>query len=258
MKLLKWPMSHDHAQEQAAIPFQALLDSLHETVLILDQSQHIQFINRDWQRLSGYALSESFERQFTDFIHPEDRVNWLNAFQQISNKPSDIVWLRLLTKDQAIRWCEIRFQPMSAHSSYPVSATLCDITPQVRDEQVRNADHRSLQSLVDRIPAMLYRARNNKSWTMEYVSQACELITGYPAEALLNQSQLTLGSMIHDDDSLPVWEQVQEALEANTVFDLTYRITRSDGSSVMVQDKGRGLYSESGMVLGVEGIILQV
>jgi len=170
----------------------------------------------------------------------------------------EVIWLRLIAANGELRWCEMLLQAMETNTLYPLSATLYDITPKVRSDQVRHASHRSLQSLVDRLPAMLYRARNNISWSMEYVSEGCELITGYSAEIMLNQSQVSLGAMIHPEDAAYVWEQVQVALENQTAFNIQYRLTRADGQQILVQDKGRGLYSESGMVLGVEGIIFQV
>jgi PAS domain-containing protein len=64
--------------------------------------------------------------------------------------------------------------------------------------------------------------------------------------------------MIHPDDAEYVWEQVQQALQEQTTFDLEYRLTQANGQQITVCDKGRGLYSESGMILGVEGIIFQI
>lgn len=257
MKLLKWPYK-DHSAQTSSSALQQLLDSLNDVVLILDNDHQVQFINQCWQSITGIAIKDTLNRTFTDFVHPEDRASWNKLSQNIKQTSKEIIWLRLITENREIRWCEIRLQPMQSDSIYPLSATLCDITPQIRLEQTRHAGHRSLQSLIDRLPAMLYRARNNKSWTMEYVSSGCELITGYSVEKLLNQSQICLGSMIHHDDTTPVWEQVQLALQKQTTFDLQYRVIRADGTQITVQDKGRGLYSESGMILGVEGIIFQV
>jgi len=63
--------------------------------------------------------------------------------------------------------------------------------------------------------------------------------------------------MIHTEDAKYVWELVQVALEQHTTFNIQYRLTRANGQEIVVLDKGRGLYSDSGMVLGVEGIIFR-
>jgi len=255
MALLNWtrkPSTRVSDNQLAAI-----VDSLNDVVMMLDNHHHIQMLNRCWETITGIPVREALNRPFSDFLHPEDIPNWSKLLQSMGPESNELIWFRLICDTGELRWCEMRIQQMNADVTSPLSATICDITPQVRNDQVTHANHRSLQSLVDRLPAMLYRARNNISWTMEYVSQGCELVTGYSAEQLLNQSQISLGSIIHPDDASYVWENVQIGLQAQTTFDLKYRLTKADGSEIIVQDTARGLYSESGMVLGIEGIILQ-
>ena len=256
MTLLKWPRKAT-ASQTADSQLLQLFNSLSDVVLMLDKNHHVQMINTIWEKITGISVENTLHRPFSDFLHPEDIPSWSQLLQNFNQESTEIIWFRLISASGELRWCEMRLQPMDSHSLYPLSATLCDITPQVRSEEVRHASHRSLQSLINRLPAMLYRSRNNLNWSMEYVSEGCELITGYSAEKLLNQSHISFGSLIHPDDATNVWEQVQQALQTQTTFDIKYRLNKADGSQIKVQDKGRGLYSESGMVLGVEGIILQ-
>ena len=235
-----------------------LINSLNDVVFIINNEHQIEFINACWETLTGRSVATTINHYFTDFVHPEDINKWQTSLHDFQAGEVRVIWLRVLSDDKTLRWCEIRIQPMQAESVYPLSATLCDITPQVRHEQTQQADHRSLKSLVNRLPAMLYRSRNNKSWSLEYVSEGCQTITGYNVDTLLNQPQITLGSLIHEDDADHVWEHVQIALQTQDQFDLDYRLYRADGSLINVKDKGIGLYTDSGLVLGVEGIIFQV
>ncbi len=255
MAILNWPRKSVSTQPSEPQLWE-LFNSLNDVVVAFDQDQRILTINQSWEKITGIPVADTLDQPLSDFMHPEDKPGWSQLLKTISTAKTELIWFRLLHKSGEIRWCEMRVQAMKADALYPLCATLCDITPQVRSEQVREASHRSLQSLVNRLPAMLYRSRNNVSWTMEYVSSGCELLTGYPAETLLNQSQICLGSMIHADDAGYVWEDVQTALQMQQCFDLNYRLTRKNGTQIRVRDKGRGLYSDSGMVLGVEGIIL--
>lgn len=257
MNMLKWP-SKNVTTEPSALQLNQLLNSLSDVVMMLDDQHQITMINQCWQDITGINIEQTQGKAFTDFLHPEDIPSWTQLMQKMRSDSREVIWFRLISASGELRWCEMRLQSMEKNKLYPLSATLCDITPQVRNEQVRHASYRSLQSLVDRLPAMLYRARNNISWSMEYVSEGCELITGYSAENMLNQPQVSLGAMIHAADASYVWEQVQIALENHTTFNIQYRLTQADGQEIMVLDKGRGLYSESGMVLGVEGIIFQI
>tara|TARA_R110000787_G_scaffold1729_3_gene7311 strand:- start:1443 stop:2222 length:780 start_codon:yes stop_codon:yes gene_type:complete len=257
MTLLKWPNKIVNSAPTASQLTQ-LLNSLSDVVMMLDEQHQIIMINQCWQDITGISVDQTQGKVFTDFLHPEDISNWIQLLQNMRCEAKEVIWFRLISASGELRWCEMRLQSVEKNKLYPLSATLCDITPQVRNEQVRHASYRSLQSLVDRLPAMLYRARNNISWSMEYVSEGCENVTGYSAQTMLNQPQVSLGAMIHAADAGYVWEQVQIALENQNTFTIQYRLTQANGNEIVVLDKGRGLYSESGMVLGVEGIIFQI
>jgi PAS domain S-box-containing protein len=234
-----------------------LLDSLQDTVLVVDQLGVIQYVNQCWFELTGCYSQDAIGKQIESFLHPEDIASWSKAIQQLPERQHQLIWCRVLSSAGNIHWCEIRMQMMSASPSSHISATICDITSQVRSDNIRQADHRSLTTIVNRLPAIIYRARNNKNWSMEYVSNGCFELTGYQAEQLVNQTQLSFASLIHPKDSDTVWEHVQNALQTQSVFDLHYRLIHADGHIINVSEKGQGIYSDTGAILGVEGIIFQ-
>ena len=236
-----------------------LLDSLGDAVLVFNSLLEIKYVNACWKTLTGYSSKEAIHSSFSDYIHPEDLKNWIEVTQQISHtQDSQCIWFRLIRKDSEVRWCEIRLQPLKSDRPFPLTATLCDITPQVRNDEISKASHRSLSGLVNRIPGMLYRGRNDTRWTMEYISEGCLDLTGYSRDQLLNQTQLSIGGLIHPNDAVRVWETVQQALQQHRCFELYYQILHADGQYRQVYEKGQGIYSSTGAVLGIEGIILNI
>lgn len=236
-----------------------LLDSLGDVVLLIDNQDRIQYVNHCWESITGKPASQSKQQRFQSFLHPEDVNSWQQAKTRLLDSgESQLSWFRLIGPDGDIRWCEMRTQWLDVAKKTHFSATLCDITPQVRKEQLLNASHRSLTTLVNRLPAMIYRSRNNLSWSMEYVSDGCLELTGHPAESLINNAQLSFGSLIHPTDSERVWEEVQTALQRHENFDMSYRLIRANGTTTDVIDKGKGNYSKTGEVVGVEGLIFSV
>lgn len=233
-----------------------LFDSLEDVVMRIAGGDRLDYVNRCWTTLTGISREHSLLRTITSFIHPEDISVWTRALADITEtRHSQLIWLRMISADEDIRWCEMRVQSMQPGSLYPLSATLCDITPQVRADQIKNAGHRSLNGLVSSIPAMIYRSRNNLSWTMEYVSDGCEAVTGYKAAELMDQPQLSYGSMIDPQDAGEVWRQVQQALTLHQPFELNYHICDAGGKRRRVTEKGCGIYAANGEVLGVQGVI---
>lgn len=235
---------------------ETIVESLEDAVLVLEKSNRLIYANQHWKKLTGTEIKPAYRRPFTEFIHPEDRVNWQLTLQKIEqNHDSQLLWIRIIDNTDHIHWCEIRIQPIFKHKLYPLSATVCDITPQIRSDQIKEARFRSVTSLINRIPAMIYRSRNNLNWTMEYVSDGCLELTGYEPEQMLNNAELSYGSLIHPDDQEKVWNGVQRALKEKTYFQLSYRLLHASGETRHVYEKGCAIYSDTGSVLGVEGVI---
>ncbi|WP_319381287.1 PAS domain-containing protein [Thiomicrorhabdus sp.] len=90
---------------------------------------------------------------------------------------------------------------------------------------------------------------------MEYVSDGCLELTGYSPEKMVNNAELSYGSLIHSDDREAVWCNVQKAIQAERSFELRYRLLHASGEIRSVYEKGCAIYSDSGSILGIEGVI---
>ncbi len=230
-----------------------VLDSLDTAVLVIDQSGDILAANRHWHHLSEDTASQPISsRLFHEYLHPGDQSLWQQALLQHDSP----VRLRLLPNSAASRWYELKLSPLHPSAPWPISITLTDVSDQMDRSRRLDADWRSLNQLVAQLPAMLYRSRNNRDWTMEYVSAGCLALTGYPPDVLTNQSSLNYGDLIHPEDADAVWDWIQEALSRRTSFEIGYRLQHADGRLLPVIEKGCGLYADNGAILGVEGVIM--
>jgi PAS domain S-box-containing protein len=108
----------------------------------------------------------------------------------------------------------------------------------LRAERLR-ANEALLRAMVENIPGALYRGAWDRDWTMWWLSDEVETITGYPASDFINNSVRTFASVIHPDDRDYVERSVAEAVDASRPFNLEYRIVRRDGEVRWVLERGR-------------------
>ena len=108
------------------------------------------------------------------------------------------------------------------------------------------ADEALLRSLVANIPGALYRCACDSDWTMAWVSQEIEEISGYPAGEFIHSSARTFASVIHPDDREQVSRSVKQAVDARRPFSLEYRIKRRDGDVRWVLERGQAQDSGDG------------
>src|SRR3990172_3918905 len=68
-----------------------------------------------------------------------------------------------------------------------------------------------LSALMRNLPGMAYRCRNDREWTMEFVSDGCFDLTGYRPAELLESGTVNRQTIIHPDDLDSVWYEIQSS-----------------------------------------------
>lgn len=117
---------------------------------------------------------------------------------------------------------------------------------------------RSMLTLLSNLPGMVYHCRNDRNWTMEFLSDGCLELTGYQPSDLINNQKLSFNEIIHPDDREQIWEKVQASLQKQQPFQLTYRIQTATGKNKWVWEKGSGIFSNKGELLYLEGFITDI
>jgi PAS domain S-box-containing protein len=108
------------------------------------------------------------------------------------------------------------------------------------------ANETLLRSLVANIPGAVYRCACDKNWTMEWLTDEIERISGYPASDFIDSAVRTFASVIVPDDREQVERAVMEAVGAGRPFELEYRIQRRDGRVRWVLERGQAQQAGDG------------
>jgi len=135
-----------------------------------------------------------------------------------------------------------------------LSTVARDLRPWKAAQAALRERERFLATLVDNLPGVAYRRRNAPGWPVEYISEGCLELTGYPAEALM-AGKPYFNDIVHPDDRERIYAEVDAALAEYRPFKAEYRILRADGGEIWVWSKGRGIYNEAGWLVAREGFI---
>jgi two-component system cell cycle sensor histidine kinase/response regulator CckA len=129
------------------------------------------------------------------------------------------------------------------------------ITDQKKAEEEAQESERLISTLMKNLPGMVYRCRNDRYWTMTFVSDGCVSLTGYSPRDLVGNRTLSYNDLIHADDREMVRAQVQNAVIQRGPYQFQYRIQTATGNEKWVWEQGTGIYSDEGEVLALEGFI---
>lgn len=115
-----------------------------------------------------------------------------------------------------------------------------------------------MEQLFSNFPGIAYRCCNDASWSMRFMSQGCQQLTGYRPEQLCHNQELAYNDLIHPDDQATVWEMVQAAIALKQPYQVIYRIRDAQGQAKWVWEQGSGIFTEAGELLELEGFILDI
>lgn len=122
-------------------------------------------------------------------------------------------------------------------------------------EKELKESERRLSMLMSNLAGMVYRCRNDQSWTMDFVSGGCRELLGYEPGDLVGNKVVAYTSLIHPDDRSRVRSEVDTALAARAPFRLEYRIITRSGEEKWVWEQGRGRLDSAAAVEELEGFI---
>lgn len=108
------------------------------------------------------------------------------------------------------------------------------------------------------LPGMAYRCKVDPHWTMEFVSEGCYELTGYKAESLVANRELSYNEIISPEHHAIVRAEREKALLQHKHYHHEYEIVTKSGERKWVLARGRGIYDAHGNVEALEGIILDI
>jgi PAS domain S-box-containing protein len=142
---------------QALASYQGLVSHLKEVVFQIDREGRWSFLNRAWTELTGLSLEESLGQPFLGFVHPEDKVRYLNVLTYAMETDQDTLQgeFRMGTKEGDYRWVEMSNRITIDHHGavVGVSGTLTDITERKLSEAALATITSRLRALIENMQA---------------------------------------------------------------------------------------------------------
>lgn len=143
-------------------------------------------------------------------------------------------------------------QTISNYSEIICTSTNCPET------QLREESEGRFSTLVANIPGAVYRCACDSAWTMTFLSDAIQEISGYLAREFINNRIRSFASIIHPQDKGKVEESIWQSITAKQPYVTEYRIVRQDGKIAWVYDKGQPIFNRAGEILYLDGVILDI
>jgi PAS domain S-box-containing protein len=153
---------------------------------------------------------------------------------------------------------EIKVVPTLWEGRPALLSFVTDLEERRKAEAKLLESQRTLTTLFSNLPGFVYRCRNDRQWTVEFISDGCVDLTGYDPSDITGNRRISYAEIIHPDDRDAVWTSVQEAVARRAPFEMIYRIRHGFGGERWAWEKGRGIFAEDGQLQALEGYITDI
>ena len=124
-------------------------------------------------------------------------------------------------------------------------------------EQLRTRE-RELATLIGNLPGMAYRCADPVEWRMDFVSEGCLALTGFPAQDFLQNAVRSWNAIIVLEDLERVWAERRRQLDSGASFSLEYRIQHAENGLRWVWERGRVIASGQEHAGAITGFITDI
>ncbi|MGE4453054.1 MAG: EAL domain-containing protein [Sphaerochaeta sp.] len=219
-------------------------------------------VNPMYEKITGRSMDEVLRVGWTSITHPDDLPRELEQFKRLKRGEIDsyILEKRFIRPDGSIVWVEMTVAPLQSKSS-KLFAHMCliqDISKRKEAESLLAESERSKSTLLAHLPGMAYRCLYDANWTMLYVSEGCEALTGYKQDQLVNNRDISYEDVIVLSYRKKIRNEWDFVIYENKPFMLEYEILTAQGTRKWVWEMGQPLYNDEGAIEALEGIILDI
>ena len=240
--------------------FTSIFNSSPEAALYHDKEGGIVNINPRFTELFGYAPKEMIGKKIDEgMIYPANKIKEGKILtQKAFNGFSDYETIRRKKDGTLVPVIISAASVIIDKKAQGTIALYRDITERKKMEKELRENQQTLLTLMNNLPGMSYRCRNDRDWTMEFVSEGCLDLTGYKPEEIINNKVISFGQLIHKDDQNYVWDEVEASLKEKKRYKLVYRIKTAEGKEKWVWEQAQGVFTADGKLLYIEGFITDI
>lgn len=218
--------------------YRELIKQASDGIFTLGRDGQFSEVNESLCRLTGRSESELLETNITDLV-------------PIPEIPSVVVSLEdiLLGKQVLL---ETHFVHLREHHvPVEVSAKMLsdgrivgiarDLSERRKTEEALEEAESKFHVLAKHLPGVIYLCRNDTRYTMLYMNDAVEDLTGYSKEEFL-KDEVSFVELYHPEDYDRVFTNVDAALRQRQAFAVEYRIKHKNGGWRWVYEIGAGVF----------------
>lgn len=214
--------------------------------------------NESFCQFSGYRRDEILGRsrsQIGLWASPQERQRVLDKLDRDPVLKNEIILYQ--TKAGNVRSVLVSSELVGISGRQCRLSMLIDMTERAAAEHALRQSEERFRVLADNIPGVIYQCLNDDRYTMLYLNEAIEGITGHSKAEFL-QGGLSLNDFEIDADVERDRSIINAAIANHGAFNVVYRVRHKSGEWRWVEEWGTGVYGPDNNLLFLEGFLSDI
>lgn len=131
-----------------------------------------------------------------------------------------------------------------------------DITERKHAERELIQKEQEKSRIIANLPGVSYQCLFDEDWTMIYLSDRCETLTGYQPQELIQNKDITFNELIVPKYRDYVFKEYKEAKKLNKPCNIEYEMIKKDGSRIWIWEKGHVFMQDENWY--IEGFLMDI
>jgi PAS domain S-box-containing protein len=245
--------------EEEIIKLSIALDQSANEIVITHKNAEIEYVNKAFTTVTGYLPSEVIgknPRILKSGTHPPQFYK--NLWKTLIKGQKWEGEFHNRKKNGELYWESATITPIRNKDSEIIRyiAIKEDITLRKKAEQSLRESEEKFRSMVSNIPGVVYRCNFDANWTVLFITDAIENLSGYKATEFENSHVKSLAGLIHPEDYDRVMQSLKTGLEDFRQFNLEYRIITRFKTVKWISNSGRPVYNDDNSIKWLDGFLL--
>jgi|GEM_PF-1603746 len=230
--------------------YRAIIERMQDALFMVKDGK-IVFANNAVYKLAGYSKEELIGKDFTKFIHPEDRSIVIERYRKAleGEETPEEYEFRILKKNGEIARVRLNVGRITLEGEIYSVGTLKDVTEYLKTREALKSSEQRYRELLENSAVGIYR--RNTEGKIEIANSVLVKMLGFSSlDELENLTPEEVNVFFNYPERI-----FQDLLEKGEIQGYERELVRKDGEKIYVRESVKLFKDEAGKILFWEGII---